>query len=313
MILIISSVHDPHARRVAQELQNRGESVRLLDFADFGAGSLVRFDPKRPEATVVAVPGEPDLVLGDVSCVWLRRPARPALPPAMSAEDDRLLARREWQDLTTGMLLSMDARFVNSPVAQARAVKPWQLVVAARVGLDIPPTLISNAPAAVETFARENSPIIHKTLTSPTTRFLATERWTPQLEELLPLLPLAPSIFQSEVRGQDDVRVTIVGDEMFAVEFDSDRELVDSRLDVDSRCREHSLLPEMRERLRALMRALGLDYATVDLKCRDGQYTFLELNPQGQFLYLEIRTGLPIANAVAALLSDPLRAAVPSL
>jgi len=56
--------------------------------------------------------------------------------------------------------------------------------------------------------------------------------------------------------------------------------------------------------LRALMRRLGLVYGAIDLRLTpDGRYVFLEINPAGQFLYVEQQTGQPIAAALAALLA----------
>ena len=55
--------------------------------------------------------------------------------------------------------------------------------------------------------------------------------------------------------------------------------------------------------LRAMMARLGLVYGAVDLRRRpDGEYVFLEINPAGQFLYIEFETGQPIAAAMATAL-----------
>ena len=35
----------------------------------------------------------------------------------------------------------------------------------------------------------------------------------------------------------------------------------------------------------------------------NGEHVFLELNPQGQFLYIEILTGLPISEALVQFLA----------
>lgn len=52
------------------------------------------------------------------------------------------------------------------------------------------------------------------------------------------------------------------------------------------------------------MATLGLVFGTIDLKItHDGEYVFLEVNPQGQFLYVENLTGLPITLALARLLA----------
>jgi len=62
---------------------------------------------------------------------------------------------------------------------------------------------------------------------------------------------------------------------------------------------------EVESLLLRLMDELNVQYGTIDMKLReDGEYVFLELNPQGQFLYSEIKTGLPITRAMAAFLAE---------
>jgi glutathione synthase/RimK-type ligase-like ATP-grasp enzyme len=56
--------------------------------------------------------------------------------------------------------------------------------------------------------------------------------------------------------------------------------------------------------LRALMSRLGLAYGAIDLRRRsDGEHVFLEVNPAGQWLFVEERTGQPITEQVAAALA----------
>jgi glutathione synthase/RimK-type ligase-like ATP-grasp enzyme len=63
-------------------------------------------------------------------------------------------------------------------------------------------------------------------------------------------------------------------------------------------------LPEaVRGQLFALMDSLGLVYGAIDLRLKpDGTYVFLEVNPAGQFLFIEAVTGQPIARTLAETL-----------
>jgi D-alanine-D-alanine ligase-like ATP-grasp enzyme len=55
----------------------------------------------------------------------------------------------------------------------------------------------------------------------------------------------------------------------------------------------------------ALLEQLGLPFGTIDMRIDPcGEYQFLEVNPAGQFLWIEIATGLPISAAVADLLQS---------
>ena len=48
---------------------------------------------------------------------------------------------------------------------------------------------------------------------------------------------------------------------------------------------------------------LGLSYGAVDLVLTpEGRYVFLEINPNGQYLWVEDATGLPISDALCDLL-----------
>jgi glutathione synthase/RimK-type ligase-like ATP-grasp enzyme len=113
-------------------------------------------------------------------------------------------------------------------------------------------------------------------------------------------------IFQRHVAAVADLRVTIIGDEIFAAAVDlSDLSYdVDVRLNLNARLVAHDLPEDVAAMLRTLMQHLGLLYGAIDLRLtEDGRYVFLEINPAGQFLYVEQQTGQPITAALAARLA----------
>ena len=66
-----------------------------------------------------------------------------------------------------------------------------------------------------------------------------------------------------------------------------------------------SLPAEIEERLLQLMDRLGLVYGAVDMRrTPTGEHVFLEVNTAGEFLFVEERTGQPIARTLAALLAN---------
>ena len=100
-----------------------------------------------------------------------------------------------------------------------------------------------------------------------------------------------------------ELRITVIGEQVFAAEFRPAAGLIDGRLDLDTPYRPHTLPNELSRRLLALVRQLGLVFSTIDMKLTDeGEYVFLELNPMGQYLYIEILAGLPLTAAMAELL-----------
>ena len=208
--------------------------------------------------------------------------------------------------MISGVFASLDhAWFVNDPDRQQAAVKPLQLRLAEQIGLRIPDTLITNDPAAAAAFVdRHERRVVHKTLTPPRHRFLATKEWSESDREVLDNLVLAPTIFQETVTGCRELRITVIGDRVFAAEFRPAAGLIDGRLDLETPYRPHTLPPDVSRRLLALVRQLGLVFSTIDMKLTDdGEYVFLELNPMGQYLYIEILAGLPLTAAMAELLA----------
>jgi pyruvate carboxylase len=118
-------------------------------------------------------------------------------------------------------------------------------------------------------------------------------------------LGLAPTIFQERIHGRQEVRVTIVGDHVFAASFLRSPTCIDGRLEPAARYQKHELPVALTRRLLALMKRLGLCHGTADLMIdTEGDYWFLEINPQGQFLWIEIQTGMPIAHTLAQLFAS---------
>lgn len=79
---------------------------------------------------------------------------------------------------------------------------------------------------------------------------------------------------------------------------------VDWRLDMNPDVLTAELPTAIRDKLLALQQRLGLRYGAIDLtRTGTDEYVFLEVNPGGQFLFVEIATGMPISTAPAQALS----------
>lgn len=305
MILIVAPRDDVHARCVAQDLEKMSRPFSFVDSSRLSIEERVQFRAGRQKSsTWTCLDGQP-IDLETVDTVWHRRRYLPTAS-AGSSSHDRQYFQREWTELLAGMFGSLDQPwFVNDPDRQQAALKPLQLRLAEQIGLRIPDTLITNDPAAAAAFVdRHERRVVHKALTPPRHRFLATKYWEESDRALLPNLVLAPAIFQEAVTGGRELRITVIGGQLFAAEFRPAAGVIDGRLDLETAYRPHALPGDVSEQLLALLRLLGLVFSTIDMKLTDdGEYVFLELNPMGQYLYIEILTGLPLTAAMAELLA----------
>jgi glutathione synthase/RimK-type ligase-like ATP-grasp enzyme len=310
-VLIISSLDDVHAQAVMVALAARGGSeVELLGLSDFPqrlALSMAFEDGKHSFA--LHRPGGQTFDLDRVRAVWWRRPQAFVLPEAITDPAHRRFAISEATTAFQGLYQSVDAVWVNEPLRDAAAShKPFQLTLAQRIGLEIPPTLMTNDPGAATAFWQRNEgEVVYKQFLALPETWRETRRLRPQEADLAAAVQWAPVIFQRYVEAEADIRVTAIGDELFAAAADvrSAGYPTDVRLNLDVHYIPHELPELVGAKLRRMMNELGLLYGAIDLRLTpDGRYVFLEINPAGQFLYIEQATGQKIAAALAALLAS---------
>jgi glutathione synthase/RimK-type ligase-like ATP-grasp enzyme len=314
-ILVFSSLQDSHAPVVMRALTASAERVELLDLSDFPQHlSLAMEFEGGARRFTLARKGDARLDLADVTAVWWRRPQPFGLPSEMRDAAHRRFAHSESSTAFHGLYRALDAFWVNDPSRDAAAAhKPWQLALAQEIGLEIPDTLMSNDPAAFEDFRRRHGDkLVYKQFLALPDAWRETRLLRPEDEAHLDSLRLAPVIFQRFVEAAADIRVIAIGRELFAAATDM-RDMpypVDVRMNLDARYQPHKLPQALKASLRALLDRMGLEYGAIDLRLTpEGRYVFLEINPAGQFLYIEEMTGQTIAAALAARLIEGGRAA----
>ncbi|HVE01713.1 MAG TPA: hypothetical protein VNB78_08495 [Sphingomicrobium sp.] len=308
-IVVFSEPTDVHAQSVIRELAKAGESdVRLVDLRDVPqrASVTMAFSNAHGSGFELAIGNGPPVRLDAVQSFWWRRPQTFVLPGGMDANSQHF-ALTELSTAFQGLWQCTTGLWINDPVRDSAAAhKPWQLETARDVGLAIPDTLMTTDPEKVRAFwESRRGEVIYK----PFLQTFHSWRETRQLKReelaLLDSVRLAPVIFQSLVPGAADLRVTIIGDEIFpaAVDIDKMEYKLDVRLNQQAYER-HQLPADVGAKLLELMRRLGLEYGAIDLRLTpDGEYVFFEVNPAGQFLFVEHACGLPISAALAARLA----------
>jgi glutathione synthase/RimK-type ligase-like ATP-grasp enzyme len=314
VILVVAPDDDDHAAEIVPRLSALGADVAQIDLARIPLETTLELAFARGEPERLALHDRGRRIdLATCEAVWWRRPARFAALDAISDPEARRFAQQEWYAAFAGLWHAIPARWVNDPVREDVAIrKPFQLATAARAGLAVPRTLVTSDPNAARAFAAtcgwsgDRVDIVVKTLTPVPGRY--THRLRTSELGALGALRVAPAIVQEYVDGVD-LRVIIVGGAIFAMEVDARRTAhpEDCRLDWENgrkTARVAQLPVGVARGLIATMDRLGLDYGAFDLRRRDdGEHVFLEVNPAGQWLYVEEATGLPITDAVARLLA----------
>lgn len=320
MILIVTRDDDPPVARAHAELERRGARV-------------VRFDPGRLAADArLALRYQPGarrlrllldgrwLDLDEVEAVWYRRP-----PPAEADEGVtdpalRALVREETRELLLALWDSLDCRFLPArPWVLHRARrKPWQLAVAERLGFEIAPTCITSSPEELVDFYRtHDGRCVTKLIASKSVEHAGLARRFVRYTEPVTLRDLGhahaarhcPALLQAYVPKALELRITVVGARVFAVAIDSQRDPHARHDWRHARSQRlpflpHRLPPDLEARCAALVAELELGFGAIDMILTpDGRYVFLEINPNGEYDWIEHKTGLPITGAICDLLA----------
>lgn len=303
MIGIVSSEEDLHAQGVRRHLDSIGASHVLIDTAQ--VPMQVALTSTQDSAGWRGAWGETDL--GAVHAMWWRRPEPFRLHDEVTDPHDRLFARGECAAMVSGLWSCMDAEWVNDPDRdEAASRKMAQLALAVRLGLRVPRTCMTSDPDRARDFVHaEDGAVIFKPFSATPQTWRETRPVRECDLDLMDNVRLAPVIFQELVPGGVDVRVTIVGDRVFAAEIRGNASSYefDFRVERAPTITPHTLPQAVEARLLTLMRRLGLRYGAADLRIApDGDYVFLEVNPAGQWLFVELATGQPITRTLADLL-----------
>lgn len=247
--------------------------------------------------------------------VFYRRPEPPrydGLTPAVSDWCSKEAAEA-WQSV----VLSSNARFLHHPwKTQFASNKIWQLRCAESVGFRIPQTLLTNSPASLIDFSRSHPSVVYKTMKQPFfeseegegARIIYTSRVPDSILANESAVKMVPSLYQEEVPKLHEVRATVVGSRVFACQIESQQS---TRTNVDWRRYDFANTPHTvcdlsqseNSRVLNLMEALGLNFGCIDMiRHPDGDLVFLEVNVNGQWLWIEELTGMKISAAILAWL-----------
>ncbi len=324
-VLILTRKSDLEATRVSIRLLAKGiDSVRI-NVEDMSYQLRVRFhvgnirDP-RIEFSM----GDRDLDSYKFPVVWLRDFDTTRIGFDFCTNTNRLVQRfcyEQWNDSYNILIDGLASEWINGPEAIFKTSNRFrQLMIAEDIGFKIPSTLITNDPTtATEFYNHHNGQIVLKTVHhhgieiegkvySIYTRSLTKD----SLSRLVDLI-YAPCILQERLKKKSELRVTIVGEKVFATELQTET------IPVCCDDLHRGTLSEIPKRAVKLdnateasclkmMNIFGLKYGAFDF-ILDGrnQLYFLEINPSGDWYWIENDTKQPITETMVNLIETRVR------
>jgi glutathione synthase/RimK-type ligase-like ATP-grasp enzyme len=312
MILIISNKWDITVDFVVAELRKRESNFLRINTEDLVVDGSTIYLPDFK--ILVSKHGKKYDLTDSVNVIWNRRPGKPfddIDPLVRPSQATQNFVSDQWFSWLEALQLIPDVTWVNHPQANdAMESKPRQLLLASKIGFLIPKTIISNEPINVRIFARENSDkLIVKALYSPLIE--ETEQdyfvFTNEIREIDLVseeeIKISQSIFQQSLGPKIDYRVTVIGEKVFPVKICNRKGGKISDIDWRTEKEELAFSPcelphEIENMCRKIVSDSGLIFGAIDLVQHDGEYYFLEINPNGEWGWLQHPHDVPIANAL---------------
>lgn len=248
--------------------------------------------------------------LDELKSILFRR-APSLFPPAMIPEDEAFL-NRERRHFFEGLYLTFNCLWINPIFATYIAErKIYQLKIAKLLGFNIPNTIISNDANTIIAFSEQNAPCIIKPISSGmqekgqaiysmyTSNFDISNIPKNELFE-------APILIQEKIKNHNDIRITVIGDHIFSASISKSENEVDwRRPEINKNYAVHNLPTELEKKIFKLNDYLNLNYSAIDfILDPDGNYVFLEINPAGEWAWIEKDLGFPISQKIIEMLTS---------
>lgn len=317
-ILVITSSTDVTATYLCDKLTELGIPFSRFDTENFPDKTILHWGIY-PEIAATLTTDMRKIETSRVGSVWYRRPSPPAISNEIIEPAAQEFTRRECENTLAALWQQLNVLWVNHPTKIRYATrKPCQLQIAREIGFQIPETILSADQVQVRLFWEKHSgAVVFKSLhqdpieISGRNYFAYTRKLKADHLPELERLTLAPVLFQEYIQPKLEIRATVIGEQVFAASIDTsvfDGEPDWRRLSPeDQKWQRHILPHEIEQYCIKLVQNFNLHFGAIDLIFTpQGEYYFLELNANGQWVWIEMITGMPMSAAMIDLLSKNL-------
>lgn len=235
----------------------------------------------------------------DKSSVYSIYYRKPILPDLSEYEENyHGMIAKDIISLINGIVDDFDGRVLTKPyILRKTENKTFQLLYATRKGFQLPKSYIGNSRDIVrESIIKYNS-IIKPLTTGKVKKCDGVEIYqTNYIDELQEDIALTPLYVQNYVEKDYEVRLTCINTSVFAVRIDSEDKL-DWRKNYAGLKYSVIECPQIiMNRCFELMEDFGLKFGAFDfIVNKSNEWIFLEINPNGQWLWLEEALDIPIS------------------
>ena len=288
--ILLSDSYDFTTDYIAIELEKRGKSYLRID-RDLLSSDDFFWDFKKKIIKLRKRGKLFNVHTNKINGVYYRAPTYLRETFSRSNIPEEQLQRSQWMALFRNLMCIDSAVWINNPTSTFHAEnKLVQLKVAEQIDFEIPETFILNNASELPV----NDEYIIKSLDTAIFSFGVQEGFvytnkTSYSELSVSHLSLAPVVIQKNLSPKIDLRVTVVGQDIYAVKIliDGDGVNGDWRKLKDEVSFVPAQLPvDVKEKCIKLVQNLNLLYGAIDLVFHENKYYFIEVNPTGEWAWL---------------------------
>lgn len=305
MILIITHKEDFTADFVIEKLNNKGIEYFRLNCEDIDK-----------EKYIFQGSNNFDFIVNNIesfNSVWFRRTRLPVIESENEAEKFYILS--DYDSLFENIFHLINAKkWLSHPKHVYEAEnKIFQIKTAQSIGFRVPDSLITNSHSKlISFFDKHKNNIIIKPIRQGRIKqkdgfkTIFTNKIDLAKIKKIRDFDLTPCIFQEYVEKEYEIRVTVIGEKVFSAKVNSQAK---EKTKIDWRKEKipfepYKLPSSISDKCLEITKKLNLSFSAIDLiKRPDGEYVFLENNPNGQWAWLEMEAGLKISDEIINFLT----------
>ena len=318
-VLILTNKDDITVDFVVRELKERKINYYRLNTEDIPAIVSINFDINNNEYKLLDRMKNIEINLLDFDSVYFRRPSISDMSHIEEVNDSEMYyLKSELTFVLEGIYKVLRDKYWLNNVYDIREAenKIYQLEIAKNMGFNIPRAVISNDIAALRTVKNTHGDdLIIKPIKSgnikcgDTGKAIFTTKISEEQFEDVDRIESFPIFIESNIHKKVDLRCTVVGDDVFAAEIHSqveDESKIDWRRGKQIlKHKEHTLPSHIKKMCIELTQKLNLNYSAIDMILdENNEYIFLEINPNGQWAWIENRLQFPISKKIVDLLIE---------
>ena len=306
--LIVSSSYDYSTDLVCCRLAERKASYYRLNRDEFKKHDLC-MDLQKQMLLIRVDELEFYAEFDDLKGIYFRAPVFLRTQSKKILSLDEQLEKNQWSSFIRNLTVFQSAVWINYPVDIYKAEnKMLQLCLAHKSGLNIPETYLTNT----QKYIFSNNEYVVKSLDTALFYDYENEKEMFTYSNIISSNELegyslgqAPVIIQEALEPKIDCRITYIDGKMFPVQilYGTNGLRGDWRYKKEGLNYKSFVLPEnIKTNIRTLMQALNLKFGGIDFVICKDKYFFIEVNPTGEWGWLETMVNLKISNEICNVL-----------